>query len=97
MEGKKRYKVLVADDSEINRSILVDILCRDMDVMEAKDGSEVLEILHRDRENLALVLLDLIMPVMDGFWVLREMRKKGWDKEVPVIILAAEGRYDHID
>ena len=97
MEERRRYKVLVADDSEMNRSILTDMLCRDMDVVEAKDGSEVLEILHRDRKELALVLLDLMMPIMDGFWVLREMRKKGWDKEVPVIILAAEGRYDHID
>ena len=59
MEQKSRYKVLVADDSEMNRSILTDMLCRDMDVIEAKDGSEVLEILHRERKELVLVLLDL--------------------------------------
>lgn len=97
VERRDRYKVLVADDLEVNRSILADILGQDMDVLEAKDGCQALEVIRRERGELALVLLDLIMPVMDGFWVLREMCGKGLDKEVPVIVLVGEGRYDHID
>ena len=57
-----RKKILIADDSEINRAILANMLSRDFDIMEAADGRETIEILRNYRHELSALLLDVVMP-----------------------------------
>lgn len=70
--------VLVVDDMEINREILTEILKGEYQVETAEDGRKALEIIEERQEELAVVLLDLMMPEMDGFAVLEVMQEKGW-------------------
>ena len=67
---KFKGKVLIADDSELNRSLLADMLGDDFEVVEACDGRETVNCMRSELEELSLVLLDLVMPRMDGFAVL---------------------------
>ena len=83
-------KVQSADDSELNRSLLADMLGDDFEVVEACDGRETVNCMRSELEELSLVLLDLVMPRMDGFAVLDIMNKFKWIEEVPVIVISAE-------
>ena len=85
-----RNRVLVVDDAELNREILKEILGQEYQVITAADGVEAIELLGRHHAELAVVLLDLIMPKADGFAVLEEMRKKGWMEKTPVLIISGE-------
>lgn len=96
MERLNRQKILVADDSEINRSILSDILSGEFEILEAENGRQALETIEKLGRELALVLLDIIMPVMDGFQVLEGMRDGGWLDDIPVIIMFAENNPDYV-
>lgn len=87
---KFKGKVLIADDSELNRSLLADMLGDDFEVVEACDGRETVNCMRSELEELSLVLLDLVMPRMDGFAVLDIMNKFKWIEEVPVIVISAE-------
>ena len=82
--------VLVVDDMEINREILAEILGEEYQVETAEDGRKALEIIKERQEELAVVLLDLMMPVVDGFAVLEEMQKMGWIDRIPVLIISGE-------
>ena len=86
MEPKQ--KILIVDDSEINRAMLKEILGESYEYLEAENGLRAIEILRR-RTDIALVLLDLIMPEMDGFDVLRVMQCYAWQEEIPVIVISA--------
>lgn len=86
MEPKQ--KILIVDDSEINRAMLKEILGEGYEYLEAENGLRTIEILRR-RTDIALVLLDLIMPEMDGFDVLRVMQCYAWQEEIPVIVISA--------
>ncbi len=86
MEPKQ--KILIVDDSEINRALLKDILGEGYEYLEAENGTRAVEIL-RKRTDIVLVLLDLIMPEMDGFDVLRVMQCHAWQEEIPVIVISA--------
>lgn len=86
----KRGKILIVDDSELNRSLLADILGGDYDIIEAENGIEACAYLQQNELEVSLMLLDIVMPQMDGFEVLAVMNKKGWIKSVPVIIISAE-------
>ena len=70
---KEKPQILLVDDSEMNRLILAEILQGDYRILEAKDGRECMDALQAEAGNLALVLLDINMPVMDGFEVLKAM------------------------
>lgn len=85
-----RNKVLIVDDSELNREILEEILMDEYAVLTAEDGRNALEILEDHHEETAIVLLDLIMPEMDGFAVLEVMKEKGWMLKTPVLIISGE-------
>ena len=85
-----KYKVLIVDDSEMNRSILADILGEEYDIIEAEDGEEAVKILRKRSAEISLVLLDIVMPKMDGFEVLVMMNKYQWIDEIPVIMISAE-------
>lgn len=88
MEAIKK-KILIADDSQLNRELLIDILEGQFDIVEASNGAEAINILEKDKD-IALVLLDINMPVVDGFEVLEEMNKTKRIERTPVIIISAQ-------
>lgn len=85
-----KQKILIVDDSEMNRFILTQMLHEDYEVLEAGDGLKALEILREKAEEISLMLLDIIMPGMDGFGVLDQMNKEGWIEDIPVIIISSD-------
>lgn len=88
--SSQKQKILIVDDSEINRSILSDILGDEYDIFEAADGVEAIDLIKKYNVEISAVLLDIIMPRKDGFEVLREMNRRGWIEQMPVIIISAE-------
>ena len=92
-----RRKILIVDDSELNRSLLADILSVDFDIIEAGDGDEAIRILHERELEISLMLLDIVMPKMDGFEVLAVMNRMGWIKTIPVIMISSETGSTYID
>lgn len=88
--NSQKQKILIVDDSEINRSILSDILGDEYDIFEASDGVEAIDMIKKYNVEISAVLLDIIMPRKDGFEVLKEMNKRGWIDQMPVIIISAE-------
>ncbi len=92
-----RRNILIVDDSELNRALLSDMLSSDFDILEAENGVEAVRILHERELEISLVLLDIIMPEMDGFEVLAVMNQKGWIKSIPVIMISAETSSTSID
>lgn len=89
MENSKK-KVLITDDSEINRSILSDMLGEEFEIIEAENGIEAISVLQTYNAEIALVLLDIVMPEIDGFEVLAVMNKNHWIEDIPVIMITAE-------
>ncbi len=87
---KTKEKILIVDDSEMNRSILADMLADEFDVAEAEDGEAALEILGKSADEFSLVLLDIVMPKKDGFEVLAEMNRTRLIEDLPVIMVSAE-------
>ena len=71
-------KILIVDDSEINREILAAMLEKTYEIDMAKDGQEAIEILEKKWKTYQIVLLDLNMPVMNGYEVLKVMEEKQW-------------------
>ncbi len=78
-------KILIVDDNEINLKILHGILNEGYEVIEAEDGRSALDVLRRDRD-ISAVLLDIVMPVMDGYEVLRQMQSDDRLSSIPVIV-----------
>ena len=93
----ERRKLLIADDSEINRAMLANMLDRDFEIIEAADGREAITALEMYEGEIAALLLDVVMPEMDGFQVLEEMHRRGWTEDVPTIIISAEMGGSYID
>lgn len=89
-----RLKILVVDDESRMRKLVKDFLTRsDFDVLEAEDGGKALDIFYREKE-IALIILDIMMPVMDGWEVCREIRQYS---KVPIIMLTAKsGEQDEL-
>lgn len=86
----RNKKILIVDDSEMNRALLADMLSDEFEILEAENGMEASAILHMREHEISLVLLDIVMPVMDGFELLAVMNKNGWIKSIPVIMISAE-------
>ena len=86
----KKQKILIIDDSKLNREILADMLGDYYETDEAENGAQALEILTLRREEFSLVLLDLKMPVMDGYEVLKAMKDRQWLDALPVICISSE-------
>ncbi len=82
--------LLIIDDSEMNREILKEMLKDDYDILEAGSGEQGLGVLESERVNISMVLLDIVMPGMDGFDVLSRMRREGWIDDIPVIMISSE-------
>lgn len=90
MSGAEKQKILVVDDSEMNRSILMDILDSEYEIIEAEDGMQAIVEIEKYGTELSLVLLDIVMPRLDGFGVLEYMKKNHWIEDIPVIMISAE-------
>ncbi len=82
--------VLIVDDQEINRDVLGSILEDDYELLYAENGEEALNIMREQRERLSIVLLDLMMPVLNGFEVLETVRNDELLRQIPIIVLTAE-------
>ncbi len=82
--------ILITDDSDINRMILMDILGEDYEILEAADGEEALSIVEERADAIDLILLDCVMPKVDGFQVLLELSRNPHKRDIPVIMISAE-------
>ncbi|MCH5267962.1 MAG: response regulator [Lachnospiraceae bacterium] len=85
-----RNQIIIVDDMDINRDILEEIMEDEFEVLTAVDGEQGLEMIRDHRESVAAVLLDLVMPKMDGFEVLEELNKVDELKKIPVLIISGE-------
>ena len=85
-----KQTILIVDDSEMNRDLLVDILEDQYDLIEAENGVKAIEILAEQREAISLVLLDIMMPEMDGFGVLSHIYQNHWNESFAVIMISAD-------
>ncbi len=92
-----KQTILIVDDSEMNRAILADMLGSEFDIIEAENGKEGVAMLQKYGPEISLVLLDIVMPEMDGFGVLNAMNKYHWIEDVPVIMISAERGSNHIE
>ena len=97
MDNMGRQKILIVDDSDMNRSLLSDMLEDEYEIMEASDGEEAVAILNLRNTDIDLVLLDLVMPKMNGFQVLTVMKERQWIEDVPVIMISSESSPAFLD
>lgn len=88
MEEKKT--ILIVDDMEVNRAILCELFQNKYTILEAENGKEALTLINRYRDGLSLILLDIVMPEMDGIEVLRNMGEQRLTDKIPVILITAE-------
>lgn len=86
----KKQQILVVDDSEMNRGILIEMLKEEFDIIEAENGKEAVDKIRKYGKKLSVVLLDIVMPVMDGFEVLSVMNRNHWIEDIPVIMISSE-------
>ena len=93
---QKKSQILLVDDSAMNRMILKEILGGDYSILEAENGQECLEKMQAEAGNIALVLLDINMPVMDGFEVLKAMNANHTIEDIPVIMISSDDSDDAI-
>lgn len=94
---KTKSVILIVDDSEMNRSLLSSILGDEYCIMEAENGIQAISILQDSAEEIGLMLLDIVMPEMDGFSVLSEMNRNHWIENVPVIMISSEKENSYIE
>ena len=91
-----KEKILIADDSAMNRAILTEMLGDGYEILEAENGRQAVAILQ-SATDIDLLLLDIMMPEMDGFEVLAMMNKYHWIDEVPVIMISAENASSYVE
>ena len=87
---EEKPTILLVDDAMMNRMVLTGILGEDYHILEAGNGERCLELLRANAGQIALVLLDINMPVMDGFEVLRTMNTNHTIEDVPVIMISSD-------
>lgn len=97
MSTEQKQKILIVDDSELNRAILADMLDDEYEIIEAEDGLQGVSLLQQRGSEISLVLLDIVMPQMDGFGVLEVMAQNHWIEDIPVIMISAETGSSHIE
>lgn len=89
---EEKDKLLIVDDEELNRSLLKNYLEKDYEIIEAADGYEAMEKIQECGLALSMILLDIIMPRLDGFGVLKFLNEYGYISEIPVILITADKR-----
>lgn len=85
-ESTDKLKILIVDDSELNRELLAGMLEDEYEIYQVENGKKAIDILEENREQFKLVLLDINMPVMDGYEVLSIMKRRKWLDKLPVIV-----------
>ena len=90
INNNERQNVLIVDDSPMNRFFLKEILKDEFDILEAADGEEALDILHAHESEISCMLLDIVMPNMNGFDVLQEMNLDRLIEKIPVIVISGD-------
>ena len=90
----EKQKILIIDDSDMNRALLIDILGKQYDVVEAENGAEAISILAKHRSDFSLLLLDIMMPEMDGIELLAAVKVNRDTSHIPVILLSAKASVD---
>lgn len=90
VKGREKQQVLIVDDSQMNREILAVILEEEYKILEAANGEECIDLLKQYGTGISLILLDINMPVMDGFEVLALMNRNHWIEDTPVIMISSE-------
>lgn len=89
-ESTDKLKILIVDDSELNRELLAGMLEDEYEIYQVENGKKAIDILEENREQFKLVLLDINMPVMDGYEVLSIMKRRKWLDKLLVIVISAE-------
>ncbi len=89
-----RHTILVVDDMEVNREILHTIFEQEYDVCVAEDGREAIEVIKEKGDDLSAILLDIVMPHVDGFGVLEFMREHGYMSSIPVLFITSDTSYE---
>ena len=93
--NKKKKILIVEDDEFLVQMYATKLELQDYDVLTAGDGKEALKVMKKERPHL--ILLDLNLPVMDGFQVLELLKKDVSTKDIPVLVLTNYGQKEHID
>ena len=93
----KANTVLIVDDTEFNRELLTEILNDEYHILEAENGLEAIKVLEAHSDDISIVLLDIMMPEIDGFGVLEYMNTKGWIDSIPVIMISSENTNDFVE
>ena len=93
---KTNTKIMIVDDAEMNREILMAILGDEYEYVQAENGRQAIHILQQDM-NIDLMLLDINMPEMNGFQVLDRMNTFHWINDIPVIMISSEEKKDVIE
>ena len=88
--SEERRKILIVDDSQMNREILSDMLEDEYEILQAEGGTTAIELMSELHEQLSLVLLDMNMPDMSGTEVLKIMKDRLWLEKIPVICISAD-------
>lgn len=90
MMDDKNKIILIVDDIELNRAILNELFYQTYKVVEAENGLKALEAIDTYGEQIAIILLDIVMPELDGFGVLTELKRRGLSERYPVFLITAE-------
>lgn len=91
-----RPQILIVDDAPLNRELLADILGDRYRILQASEGEECINMLRRYENDIALVLIDMIMPKKDGFEVLVYMNRNHWIEDIPVIMISTDNSDDNV-
>lgn len=91
-----RNKVLIVDDMKFNRQILVDILKSRYEILEAENGKEAFAIIEAQQQEIAAMLLDIVMPEMDGVTLLKILNEKQLLGDYPIIVVTGEQSMDAV-
>lgn len=91
-----RPQILIVDDAPVNRELLADILGDRYRILQASEGEECINMLRRYENDIALVLIDMIMPKKDGFEVLVYMNRNHWIEDIPVIMISTDNSDDNV-
>lgn len=94
---ERKQTILIVDDAAMNRALLADMLDDNYNIIEASNGVEAVSVLQSQGSAISLVLLDIVMPEMDGLEVLAMMNKQGWIKDIPVIMVSSESASSTIE
>lgn len=90
MSDSKEENILIVDDEEINRAILANLFSPEYHIIEAENGLAGLDVIENSAITLSAVLLDVVMPQMDGLQVLRRLSQQGYLKKVPIFLITAD-------